>query len=447
MGLSAVAGRRQVVGEHLELGADLAGASVGLLGGVDHGRADEHALGRDERGGRVRAPASPPPPRPCPRGTRRAAPCWRCRARPARPRRRESSSRSPRETERHRAARRDREDGAVALGGVGERALAVVVDHGVGERAERRDERALQPGLDAHQIAAAGRSRGPCARSRNRDPAVSSMSWRRASSRSRRASCRRRDVLELLDLVDQRAPLVLRAASAARSSGADCAVEASRSRPRGRRAPRRASAMRSRDVVERLVEPLALALADGETTARSASISARRPAASSPIRRRTLLDLGGAPPRPRGTPARPRRARARAASSSAIDARELVPRPARARRRRASSRAVASACGGELLARGGLALDGVAERLLGVGAIEPEPRGTPARRRRARATRRRERRPPRRTSPSRRVEPFAGLRALVEPFVPSALAAVLLAQQRAQARGRELARQLLGLRR
>ena len=51
LGVEVVQGRRQVVRDHLELGADLAGASVGFLGGVDHGRADEHPFGRDERGG------------------------------------------------------------------------------------------------------------------------------------------------------------------------------------------------------------------------------------------------------------------------------------------------------------------------------------------------------------------------------------------------------------
>ena len=48
-------GGREIVGEDLQFGTDLAQPHVGLLGRVDHGGADEHALGRDERRSRVLA--------------------------------------------------------------------------------------------------------------------------------------------------------------------------------------------------------------------------------------------------------------------------------------------------------------------------------------------------------------------------------------------------------
>ena len=56
------------------------------------------------------------------------------------------------EADRHRSAGRDREDGAITVGRVGERTIAVVVDDRVGERAEGRDQRAFQALLDLDEV-------------------------------------------------------------------------------------------------------------------------------------------------------------------------------------------------------------------------------------------------------------------------------------------------------
>ncbi len=150
-GLERVAGRGQVVIQHLQLGADLTGARVGLLRGVDHRGPDQHALGRDERCGRMR-------PLLLDRlldGADEVDVAEHRAGDPARGRLR-LDDREQRalaaEPERDRPTSRDREDGAVPLRSVGDGTVPVLVHDGVGERAERRDERPFQTRLDAHQI-------------------------------------------------------------------------------------------------------------------------------------------------------------------------------------------------------------------------------------------------------------------------------------------------------
>ena len=226
----------------------------------------------------------------------------------------------------------DREDRAVALGRVGERPVAVVVHDRVGERAERGDERPLQPGLDPDQVLRAGRSPAPCAPRGSASPRVSSMSWRRASSRSRRLSCRRRTSSSSSIFVDEAAPLGLELRSASRSAGRTGrrSVSISCSNP-SRSAS--VSTIRSRTASSDSAEPLALAVARGERTLERLDLGApcRRPPRRS----------GGGPPRSRRRSSSAARNASSASSSSRSRSVELVddrgqlaPRCVRAPRRR-----------------------------------------------------------------------------------------------------------------
>ena len=120
----------------------------------------------------------------------------------------ESNARSPRSPSAHRPALRDREDGAVALGCVGDGTVPVLVDDGVGERPERRDERPLETRFDADQIAEqADRVSGvrPEEPRAGRLLDVAPPGLEQVDPRLMPA----RDVLEPFDLLGQRSPLLL----------------------------------------------------------------------------------------------------------------------------------------------------------------------------------------------------------------------------------------------
>ena len=278
--------------------------------GVDHGRADEHALGRHERGARDARPACAAASSTVVGEVHVAQHGARDPARRRLGLDRREQAPLPRQADRHRTSGRDRDDRAVALGRVGERALAVGVHDGVGERAERRDERARERRLHAHEVAQqADRLRGGVP-SGSASPAVSSMSWRRASSRSRRDSCRRRMSSSSSSLSTS---LRRSSSSAARALGQRRGLpvhlldvgargpRARRRRPRSARGPRAATrrAVRARARSRRASAPASRSRRGG-----------RRP--PPPCGGGRPRSRGGAR-RPRGTAPRPRRARARAA--------------------------------------------------------------------------------------------------------------------------------------
>ena len=87
--------RRQIVGQHLELVADLAEAGVDLPGGVDHRGADQDAVGGHERGPGMLALLRRGVLERAPRRRRRAGAGSRCLARPGRRRPRPAACARP----------------------------------------------------------------------------------------------------------------------------------------------------------------------------------------------------------------------------------------------------------------------------------------------------------------------------------------------------------------
>ena len=321
-----------------------------------------------------------------------------------------------RQPERHRSAGRDREDRAVALGRIGQRAVAVVVDDGVGERlpAPRPARaRARAPTLTRSFSSpiASPRVAGEEPRAgRLLDVAAPGLEQVLARLHAGRATSSSSSILST-----SVAPLVVELRSRRSASGEVCpsmlldvGLESHRARPRPRRSAR-ATAVRDS------ASALALALGAGERSVERLDLGATAgglladPTAD-------VLDLApvllGFAERRLGAG----RARARRASSSAIDAGELAPRRARSRRRRASRRAARRRLRRQVLrarpsrarrrsrnacsARSRSNVSG-AERLLGVGE---RARGGGASVRRRRAPRRRARRAARGPS-SRRSGP------------------------------------------
>ncbi len=139
------------MGEDLELRPDLASPRVDLAGGVDHGGSDEGAVRGDEGGARVRGlllgglfdrvcevdvaqhGADDP-----------AGGGVGVHLREQRP--------FPGESLRHRPPRGDRQDRAIALRSDRERLLPILVDDGVGQRSERRDESPLEAFSRADEV-------------------------------------------------------------------------------------------------------------------------------------------------------------------------------------------------------------------------------------------------------------------------------------------------------
>ncbi len=250
--------------------------------GVDHRGAHQHAVGRDERRGGVATSASPRPRARTRRGRRRAARCWRCRVRRVGVDQRQEPALAG-QSPSARAARRDRQDGAVALRGV-VRAL--------GRRRRRRRRRPAGRGPPPTPVPyppprgpgpSAARSRGPCARPGTASPRSppgrgGGPPAGRAGSRGA-AGC-------------PPAPRSCRPGSRRSTSscprfsliGAERSSNLSISEARPSRSPS-ASAIRSRTVANAsLTRARSRSLEVIERC--SASISARRPAASSPIWRR-----------------------------------------------------------------------------------------------------------------------------------------------------------------
>ena len=205
--LEAVHGGGEVVGQDLQLGADLAGARVRFLRRVDHGGPHQHALGRDERGAGVR---------PLLLGrllhALRQVDVAKHGADDA------ASGRLgvhdgqelafAAQPGRHRSSRRDREHGAVPAGGVRQRALAVVIDDGVRQRSQRGQQRPFQSGLDAHQVLQQAQGAALVALEEPRARRLLDVLAPRLQEVAPRLVAAA-DVVELLDLLRELAPLGL----------------------------------------------------------------------------------------------------------------------------------------------------------------------------------------------------------------------------------------------
>ena len=319
--------------------------------------------------------------------------------------------------------------------------LAVVVHHGVGER--RRAPRRARARARAPRGPgpSAVRSARPVWPARNREPGVSSMSRRRASSRSLRACIRRRASVSSSIRLDELAPLVVELIAplppAGRSGPSICSMSASISP-----CSASAAAIRSADGRELLPRRRSCsrsALASARSSA-SASAGDRRPprrpgGASPPPGRRCVLGFADTPPRRRRAPP-PRLELGDDLAQPALDAGELVVDRVHARgARRPATRAPA--------ARRRLAIDRRAERLLRPLADRTRRRGTPARPRACARVASARASAAASTSASERVQARAGGPPLLEPLVPAALAAIAAraaapadARRRASARAR-----------